>query len=200
MSRVELVWIRHGRSSWNREGRWQGHSDVELDEHGREQARCLGQRLLGARFDGVFSSDLKRARDTAELALPGAPVTVDPRLRELNFGDYEGKSYDQSDPELAAWWKDPYGLRIRGGESLQDLQARFFLWFQELEPGRYAVFTHGGVIRNALWQITGPPRAGHWTVELGNTSITEIHYGRRIRILRVNDQAHLEGTFPAEGT
>lgn len=192
----QIVWIRHGRSSWNAEERWQGHSDIELDQEGRAQAGRLGLRLKGQIFDRVFSSDLVRAQDTARLALPQAELTLDARLREVNFGDFEGCRYHDLDSErsaeLSRWWKNPYDAPIPGGESMRDLALRISDWFDDLPPGRYAVFTHGGVIRHVLWQVTGAPQGGAWTVELGNTSITEIHYGRRVTILRVNDQAHLE--------
>ncbi|MCA9797558.1 MAG: histidine phosphatase family protein, partial [Candidatus Eremiobacteraeota bacterium] len=75
---LEVWWIRHGQSTWNEEGRWQGHADVPLTELGRQQARSLQARLAGIGFDQVFSSDLERASQTASLALPDRRVQLDP--------------------------------------------------------------------------------------------------------------------------
>lgn len=194
---LEIWWIRHGESLWNREGRWQGHTDVELSALGEDQARKLALRLQGVAFQRVYSSDLARARRTAELALPGQSPQTDLRLREVHFGDFEGRAWaDFDEPNrqlLQDWLKDPFGMRIPGGESMGDVRVRVGSWFSELaEPGRIAVFTHGGVIRSEIWQIVGPPQDNRWTVQIENTSITRIRYGSRISLERVNDCSHLE--------
>lgn len=194
---LEIWWIRHGQSTWNEEGRWQGHADVPLTDLGRQQASRLQPRLAGIAFDQVFSSDLGRAAETASLALPDRPAQLDSRLREINFGIFEGKVRDDLTPalrdELLRWWRDPYSDAIEGGESMAQLAERVTQWRDSLTDGRIAVFTHGGVIRSCLWAITSPPSAGEWSVILDNTSITEIRYEpARTIIWRVNDTAHLE--------
>ena len=194
---LEIWWIRHGESLWNREGRWQGHSDIELSSLGEEQAHRLSLRLQGVGFQRVYSSDLARARRTAELALPGRELSADPRLREVHFGEFEGRALADFDEQkrqlLQDWLKDPFRMRIPGGESMGDVRVRVGEWFSELEEeGRVAVFTHGGVIRSEIWQIVGPPQDNRWTVQIENTSITRIRYGSRISLERVNDCYHLE--------
>ena len=85
-----LLLVRHGETDWNRLGRWQGHSDTPLNARGREQARELAPQLDGV--DVVYSSDLARARETAEILAEelGADVRLDARLRERGFGAWEG--------------------------------------------------------------------------------------------------------------
>jgi broad specificity phosphatase PhoE len=85
-----LLLVRHGETDWNRTGRWQGHSNTPLNELGRQQARELAESLGGV--DVVYSSDLDRARETAEILAErlGADVQFDPRLRERSFGAWEG--------------------------------------------------------------------------------------------------------------
>ena len=83
---------RHGQTAYNRIGRFQGQQQIALDETGRAQARELAEQLAGVPFDAVFSSDLKRAHETAELvAAPhGVPVVTDPELREIDVGSWSG--------------------------------------------------------------------------------------------------------------
>jgi broad specificity phosphatase PhoE len=85
-----LLLVRHGETDWNRTGRWQGHSNTPLNELGRQQARDLAESLDGV--DVVYSSDLDRARETAEILAErlGVEIRFDPRLRERSFGAWEG--------------------------------------------------------------------------------------------------------------
>ncbi|MBD5634335.1 MAG: histidine phosphatase family protein, partial [Candidatus Eremiobacteraeota bacterium] len=99
--------VRHGRTAWNATGRFQGHTDVPLDEEGRSQARGVARLLEAERFDVAVSSDLVRARETAEIVLGGGPPPVesDPRWREMRFGAWEGLVWNEiveRQPELAA--------------------------------------------------------------------------------------------------
>lgn len=194
----KITWIRHGQSTWNAQGIWQGHTDVPLSELGRDQAAALGRRLGSQRFDAVYSSDLARSRQTCELALPDADMILDERLREIHFGVYEGKSRETLTTEEAAavktWWVEPYVEKLRGGESMTCLNTRVSEFLAELPAEcEVAIFTHGGVIRNALWQVVGVPVQGAWSVQIENTSVTVLEYtSERVLMHRVNDCAHLE--------
>ena len=193
----EIWWIRHAETTWNSEGRWQGHTDVPLSDLGQQQAQALGRRLEGQAFDGVFSSDLERTIQTSRLALPDRAPVQDARLREINFGHFEGVTRAELSPEKVtewdAWWKDPFNLRVTGGESMTDLGDRVQAWMDELPPeGRFAAFTHGGVIRCMFWKITGAPPEGRWSVQLDNTSLTKVRLREnRTIILCLNDCSHL---------
>src|SRR5204863_7927182 len=107
-----LLLVRHGETDWNREGRWQGHSDTPLNEAGRAQARDLAAQLPDV--DVVYSSDLARARETAEILAEalGLEVRLDPRLRERGFGAWEGKT----SAEIEAAFGDEHA-RWMGGEA-----------------------------------------------------------------------------------
>ncbi|HEX9371110.1 MAG TPA: histidine phosphatase family protein, partial [Roseiflexaceae bacterium] len=109
--------IRHGETDWNLNGRWQGHADVPLNQVGRVQARRLADRLLrdGARIDAIYSSDLKRAWETARAvaaALDLAP-RLDPSLREIDVGSWSGLT----STEVLARDTDTYE-RIKSGEDV----------------------------------------------------------------------------------
>jgi broad specificity phosphatase PhoE len=201
---ITITWIRHGQSQWNADGLWQGHTESPLSGLGRRQAEALGRRLRNGeyRFDKVYCSDLGRAQETARIALPEVELTVDARLREIHFGVFEGKNLQKLEAleahlreELSGWWRSPYDRALSGGgESMADLRARVDAWRAELEGvSRIAVFTHGGVIRDALWRETSPPLEGAWSFLIDNTSLTVITYtAKRNLIERVNDRAHLE--------
>jgi len=195
---LEIWYLRHGETEWNRTRRWQGHSDTPLNDLGRWQAARLGARLGSLAFDRVYSSDLSRCLETAGIAVPRVEPIVDPRLREIDYGAFEGCTWDtladEERLELETWWGDPYQLRIRGGESFTDVTERLREWQRDLpEQGRIAVFSHGGLIRCALYQVIGAPRGWEWTVMLENGGITRIRAdSRHTAILGVNDCGHLQ--------
>lgn len=170
-----LLLIRHGATAWNREGRYQGHADPPLDRTGRAQARRLARALGGLRVDAIYSSDLRRAVETAA-PLAGAlalPVQTDARLRELHFGAWDGRRVEEviaGDPAAwEAWWSDPVALAPPGGENVPALWARLARALAEIggrhPGGTVAVVTHGGPLRLVMARLaTGrlhpPPAAG----------------------------------------
>ncbi len=136
-----LLLVRHGETDWNAEGRLQGHTDRPLNEHGRRQARGLAERLAGDAITAVYSSDLSRARETAEiLAEPlGLPVVTDPDLRERNWGNWEGLTGSERDRvEHVGEDVGAHGERM----------LRAILRIAEQHSGeRVVVVTHGGSMR-----------------------------------------------------
>lgn len=123
-----------------------GWEDVPLTDHGEHQARALRPVLDGRTFDGVWCSDLRRARTTARLAWAGE-VRPDARLREMSFGRLEGRPWDTLD----ARWQEAMvrfeGFEPPGGETFDDLRRRVLEFVDALPAGRHLVFTHGGVLR-----------------------------------------------------
>jgi broad specificity phosphatase PhoE len=94
---LELVCVRHGRTAWNAVRRFQGRTDVPLDDEGRAQAQALAAHLASEHFDFALASDLSRATATAAAigAACGVAVMSEPRLREMNFGAWEGLTWDE---------------------------------------------------------------------------------------------------------
>jgi nicotinate-nucleotide--dimethylbenzimidazole phosphoribosyltransferase len=159
-----LILVRHAETALNAERRYQGRTDGPLTEGGVSEARAIGA-LLRAQFGAeavLHASDAPRARRTAELALPGLPVIVDARLAELDFGAFDGATFDEN---LAAhgdafrdWILDPRTVAPPGGESLEALEARVGEWLESLDPAGSAIaVSHGGPIRAALARILGIP-------------------------------------------
>ncbi|WP_027459615.1 histidine phosphatase family protein [Deinococcus murrayi] len=194
--------MRHGATVWNGEGRWQGWTDTPLGEVGEAQARRLAARLAGRDPGRVYASDLQRALATARLALPGAAITADPRLRELHFGRYEGATSEQvlHDPDYLAWQRDPWRLPAPGGgESLEAVGERMRAWAEGLPGGTVTAFTHGAALRALLCALFGwpaTPQPGYvlpFPYLHAHTGITRLERrGGQWTLLSYNDHAHLE--------
>jgi broad specificity phosphatase PhoE len=150
-----LLLVRHGETDWNREGRWQGGSNTSLNDLGREQARKLAAELDGD-IDVIYSSDLARARETAEIvaAKLGLEVRVDPRLRERSFGSWEGLTMPEIEERFAdshRRWREGEGPGADDAEKFEDFSARvndFLADVLRLHTGEQVlVISHGGSIR-----------------------------------------------------
>ena len=175
MTETALLLIRHAESSWNAAGRWQGHGDPPLSDCGRVQANSLARELARETIDVLVSSDLRRAAETAAALgeARGLRPELNPRLRELDIGDWEGLTRDQIERTAGNVLRrfddgDP-DVRPGGGENLREIAQRAFSVMAELldaHPGRrLAVVTHLGVIRallggadvgNACWRRFAP--------------------------------------------
>jgi len=143
---VSLLLVRHGETRWNEEGRLLGWTDLPLSERGRETARACRERLAGERFDGLWSSGLRRAVDTARLAT-GREAETTAALRELDFGELEGTSFAALPAPTRAALLDFEGFAAPGGESVATLEARVTGFLRGLPPGRHLLVTHAGVVR-----------------------------------------------------
>jgi probable phosphoglycerate mutase len=141
----ELWLVRHGETPASRSRTLAGWEDVPLTGHGEDQAAALRPLLASERFDGVWSSDLRRAVTTARLAW-GEPCQ-DARLREMAFGSLEGRLWESLDSGVQEGLVLFEGFAAPGGESFEDLRARVLSFLDGLPAGRHLVFTHGGVVR-----------------------------------------------------
>lgn len=210
-SATEFWVIRHGESTWNADGRYQGQADVPLSHIGVLQAATLAERLTGQAFAAVYSSDLRRASQTAEAVaerLTGNPqVQLDPGLREIDVGALSGLVIAdirvRHADYLSALRADPWATRRPGGESMEDLYGRCGAVFHALRarhPGQRAlVFTHGGVVRVAVGLALGGVPANAWSrLSVTNTSITRVLLDHASgTLLGFNDDAHLENLIEA---
>jgi probable phosphoglycerate mutase len=141
----ELWLVRHGETTASAGRRIAGWSNPPLTAVGRREAEAVRARLDGAVFHSVWSSDLDRAVSSARLAW-GEPA-VDPRLREVNFGPFEGRGYDEVDDEMTQVFLRFRDFAIPGGESHDELRRRVHGFADALPAGRHLLFVHGGVIR-----------------------------------------------------
>ncbi len=198
--------MRHGESTWNSVGRFQGGLDAPLSPRGHAQAAALALGLAPTRFDAIYMSPLSRARDTAVAcgaALGLAPVPVDD-LREVGLGDWEGLTLatvlTQDGERYRRWLEAPVDHVPFGGEPMARLAGRVEAALAGLgarhPDGRVLVVSHGGAISSALCGWLGLPLNAIWTFRLDNASITRVLLPAG-RVLAVNETGHL-AAMPAE--
>ena len=175
---ARMLLLRHGQSTWNAEGRWQGWADAPLSPAGRDQARAMAAMLApgSERFAGVVSSDLARSIETATIvasALDLGEVTVEADLRERDVGDWSGRTTDEIEllwPGAIDAWRAGRLDRPPGGEHEPTFRGRVVGAVERLAAGArdpLLVVTHGGVIRAVARHLGGDPRStanlsGRW--------------------------------------
>ena len=151
-----LLLVRHGETDWNLQQRWQGHSDTPLNDAGREQARRLAAELASA--DALYSSDLARARETAEIlgARLGLEPRLDERLRERGFGRWEGLTMADIEERYAddvRLWRAGTGPGAQDAEPIEAFAARVRSFLDDIAQRHpdeeVLVVAHGGTIRAA---------------------------------------------------
>jgi broad specificity phosphatase PhoE len=180
---VELVAVRHGQTAWNETGRFQGHADIPLDAVGQAQARALAPYLSAVAFARAVTSDLLRARETAETILAGrdVPLEADGRWREMHFGAWEGLTWPEivaRNPEFEGRSSTvPRFYTPQGGESFEQVCARVGHAVTALTEGalagdRILIVTHAGVLHALLRVLLGESEAGALRVRFLPASVT----------------------------
>jgi len=182
---TELVLIRHGETNWNREMRWQGQTDVPLNPTGVRQAKAAAESLRGTKLDAIYTSDLQRARQTAEAvaAATGAPVLSDRRLREIQLGAWEGMSFEdiraRDGEALDHFRTDPVGIRAPGGESVPEVRRRVLACLRDIlrafPEGRVAIVSHGLSLAVLKVFLLGLPLETVWQHEPANAAVEVYH-------------------------
>jgi len=199
---LHLLLVRHGETDWNAQHRYQGQSDLPLNQLGIEQARRLARRLQPQKIDLVFSSDLQRALQTAEILTSSREIKLqtDPRLREMNFGMLEGHTFDEALerwPEMIASWLDDYNQPPEGGERIDKFIQRVSEFFAEIRQNcdekTVLVVAHGGPLREIIQSMLGQPGKPAWWFSLEHASLTDFQIDdENVIINRLNDVGHLE--------
>lgn len=168
--------IRHGETDWNKERRLQGQTDISLNEFGRNLAIETAPALKNVQFDVVYTSPLKRARETVDLVLGerDIPIIEDLRIREMGFGSYEGmickgENFNIPDPDFHYFYDAPEKYQPSGdGESFQDVLDRLkefldeILSKKELEDKTILISTHGASLCGILQLMKGKSIEEFW--------------------------------------
>jgi probable phosphoglycerate mutase len=202
---MNILLARHGETTWNQEGRYQGHTDIPLSPVGEVQAAALGRRLAGVVIHRAVASPLSRARRTAELILGSRAgmLTFDAGLKEISHGQWEGKlalEVEGSHPELLRQWRAgppsdfPAGP---GAESLGEVLARAWEALERATRGlgpddTLLLVAHDAVNRVVLCRVLGLPMERVWSFRQAPATLnvlagTELGH---LQVVRLNDAEH----------
>ena len=200
---MKLYLIRHGQTDWNLEGKIQGRTDIPLNQTGLEQAAMLAKGMEHRPVTRIFSSPLKRALQTAQIIgeSRNAPVEIVEDLQEVDFGRWEGLTWEQArqqDPEIyKRWLLNPVEAAPPGGELQDEVRRRMgraVRTLMERMDGDAAVVSHGAALAYLVeYLMRDHPLEREFIVE--NSSITTIEYQRitgDFILLQANDTAHLQ--------
>lgn len=201
---MKIILARHGETPWNAAGRYQGQIDIPLSETGEAQARQLGERLRGVAITRAVSSQLSRARTTAELALGEdrkGMLRIDERLQEIAHGKWEGllaQEIAEQDPITFKAWRDaPQTVHMPEGESLQQVLDRAWLGFSAACDGlgdddTLLVVAHDAVNRVLLCRILGLGLDRLWAFRQAPTTINLLEGDTvdNLALVRLNDCQH----------
>jgi len=202
MERTQLIIVRHGETQWNIANIRQGHLDSELTDIGIAQAKALAQRLLRERFSALYSSDLGRAVQTAQIIADatGHEIITDARLRERHLGIFQGLTSD----EMKEKYPEEYKLHrtlgpdyvIPGGESVRQQVARNITYLNEIGAKHageaIVVITHGGVLSGLFRHTFSIPFEAPRRFEFTNAGLNVFIYEQGSWFLQTwGDLGHL---------
>lgn len=201
MSDKKILLLRHGETEWNRAMRFQGSVDIPLSDIGERQAVAAGGRIRPWEPEAVFISPLQRTRRTAELALDKAQknITFVDELREICFGDWEGKGFGDLKKIGGCydrWVDEPYSVPIPNAESRDSVlerSARVLERIKSCDAEHILLVSHGGILRGVLAVALEVPFSCTWKhFFLSNCSLTGISWdGGRFHLNFYNDCLHL---------
>lgn len=187
---IQLILVRHGETDWNKEGRYLGSTDLPLNKKGLQQAAETTLSLKVCKPNFLYSSDLIRAKQTAKEIEKVSSLSscFDKRLREINFGFWEGKTYAELSSRekalSASWFNDPSNITIPGGEPWREFQSRVLSFVQEIisqhQKEKVIVVSHGGPIKIIIAHFLGisGSKVSHLQINTASINVVDI-YGQK---------------------
>ncbi len=198
---TRLILIRHGQTDYNLQNRYCGFSNPLLNNQGIKQSERLAARVKDIKIDKVYSSDLKRAYQTAEIIFKNNPIEKVADFREMNFGLFEGLKYEEITeiyPKLYRdWINNPIKVKIPNGEGLKDLnkrvKKRLSFMLSEHRDRTIALVIHGGPIRIILCDALKFGLKMFWQIEQDVGALNIIDYSDRLptSVIKINDTSQL---------
>ncbi len=198
---MQVVLLRHGATEWNLQGRCQGVSDIELNDVGLKQAEAVAARLSRENIDAVYSSDLKRALQTADVVSRPhkLPVQIERDVRELDHGELEGLTFieirENYTEFLSRWRAEPAELQIPGGEKLVDVSHRAWNGLTRIverhdSDSTVVVVSHNFPILGIICRITNTHLNNYRSFHLDPCGMTRINYGDlgKWAVIQINDK------------
>ncbi|MFP4021065.1 MAG: alpha-ribazole phosphatase [Halanaerobium sp.] len=183
---TRLFLLRHGETDWNQKSIFQGQTDIDLNKRGRDQAQKTAEMLKKIEIEQIYSSDLKRAKNTARIIADqkNLKLRANKQLREIGFGDWEGLNFAEIKKEypdlLVSWQQDPVHNSPPAGEKLLDFRLRVENFFKKIisshQGDKILVVTHGGVIKAYLTAVLSIKPEKFWQFQIDNCSLTELKF------------------------
>lgn len=203
---VRIILIRHGETTWNIEGRYQGQVDTPLSPRGIRQGQKAAEALRNIPIDAAIASPLSRAYDTCKFAadLHGLPVATDPRLTEIAHGEWEGIHADEIEAkypdDFHRWHTHPDQVQMPGGENLEDVRKRAREAIDDIakkyEGKTVLVAAHDAVNKALLCDLMGLSLGSFWQIKQDNACINVLEYNNGTwRLVLMNSTTHLGYLF-----
>lgn len=173
-----IYFIRHGQTETNKAHRLQGHSDIPLNDVGREQAKTAAAwfRTQGITFDLIYSSPLVRAVETARILEPDVPIITDERIIEIDYGIYEGMDLKDPAPEIVTFFSDfVHNPAPAGMEALPHIIERFGAFLEDIRPQaegkNILISTHAIAMKGGLEYLTPSSGGSYWATHIANCDV-----------------------------
>ncbi len=195
--------MRHGQTDWNRERRIMGHTDIGLNDTGREQCRRAASTLTGAGLTRILSSPLSRARESADIVASavGVPIEHLEGLSEVMFGEWTGRTQEEiaEDPHAATRAADPADCPAPGGETMREVQRRGLESLEAVRSGETVlVVSHADILRSLLSHFLGMELAEYRRIQIDNGALAGVTITkRRSRVHYLNVAIGPGGGFDA---
>jgi alpha-ribazole phosphatase/probable phosphoglycerate mutase len=195
----KILLIRHGKTDWNIDVRFQGSTDIPLNDYGYQQALRTAERLKSWQGVPIYSSPLKRAMQTAEAISKGMPVIPLDELTEINFGVWEGALVSdirkKNKKALDAWHLDGFFSIPENAETWEQIYCRVTEAINvclEREEERIMIVAHGGILRAIMINLLKFDPHSAWRLAVHNCSISGIDICRGVNnLVFLNDTLHL---------
>ncbi|WMM26500.1 histidine phosphatase family protein [Tissierella sp. MB52-C2] len=200
---TKIFLIRHGQSEWNKLNKIQGQKNTILTELGEKQAAHMGNRLIEENIDIIYSSDLKRAYDTAKIIsnIINKPLISSEAIREINFGQWEGLNTEELQEkyknQYRTWTKEPDKLNMDGAETLEDLKHRGMKYIENIvkenQNKNIAIVSHGVMLKVIILGLLGVEMSHYKNISLNNVSLSIVECRTYNNVLTLlNDTSHLK--------
>ncbi|WP_066498335.1 histidine phosphatase family protein [Abyssisolibacter fermentans] len=185
---MKLILVRHVETVANFEQRYIGHIKSEITEKGMKQLEALVSKLDELDFDSIYTSPMPRARIIGQRINRKIPIIEDGRLKEMNFGVFEGLNFKEAQNKHKAvwneWTKDYINYKLPKGESLIQVQERVKDFIKSLDDnGTYLIITHGGIIHCLLTYLLDLDIDKRWHFKIGLGAVIELEYNNGYGIM-----------------
>lgn len=206
---TSIYLVRHGQTAWNKEEIFRGRTDIPLDETGLKQAELAGEFFKEMKIEGIYSSPLSRAFQTAEKIAAFHSLKIQPSggLIDMSFGNWEGRPHQEvremDGDRYRQWREEPHLAKLPGGETIEDVRTRAMAALDEVmkthPEGNIVLVSHRVVNKVLLCGILGIDNSHFWQITQDTAAINLIQYKRGKFVLSfMNETCHLKALQEGE--